>query len=62
MHDSRVLGPSGLFGRRAEFMVFGRRAVRASVFERECIVLYVRLAQIVQAGAKRYGCVLSILT
>ena len=39
-HPTYVRTRRGLFGRRAEFMVFGRRAVRASVFERECIVLF----------------------
>ena len=35
--DSRVLRPSGLFGRRVGFRFFGRRGVRASGFQRRSI-------------------------
>ena len=41
-----VWPPSGIHG-----FWTTRRAVRASGFERECVGLYVRFAQIVQAGA-----------
>ena len=50
--DSRVLGPSDLFGRRAEFCFFERRGVRAGVFERVCIDFDVPSNRIVQGGAK----------
>ena len=56
-----VFGRIDLFGRRAESTVFGRRAVRASAFERECIGLDGRSARIVQAEANSHVCVLSIL-
>ena len=60
--DSRVLGPSDLFGRRAEFCFFERRGVRVGVFERVFIGFEVHANRIVQGGVKRSGEVLSVST